>query len=490
MKETHPCLRVWGECKFGPSCQFINAAYDLCLHFAKGYCSEGDYCTFSHDPTWGIPTYTAAANAPTTRASPPPICVHWQAGHCRNGASCAFGHPQPATRKEPPPKAVSASTEGRSSAPCKFFLQGGCTKGLQCSFTHPEIAEKDLIRPDANGKVAKKARLEDLKKASNASPAAASKDPVEVYLAAHSDPTGTVVVSRPEELRGKLHRLRALALQGRVRFLVDFDQTITTYAGQGLHGRNPTCSHLMEMCYDDENRAKAKEYLNKYYPKEIDPTLTMAEKIRWMEEWVKMSNSVTIAANLTLQQVHQKLSEATVRIRDKFQDFLLFARGHRFPVLVFSAGISEIVSEVFRMRLSPSLLDSVEVFANKFALDADGRIVGYVEPHHHVFNKRLSAYYRYRQPRTVPEAGDWILDAAGEDDLERQKQWGIICIGDSLGDADIVDIPVAECIKIGFLNTSPETRMEEFKQKFDIVITGDGDFQPILDVCYVGCDVS
>ena len=124
---THPCLRVWGSWKFGAQCQYYRASYDLCLHYTKGHCSQGDWCEFSHDDTWGI---APASNSPLSAAGPSgassrqvvnttshTVCVHWSAGRCRNGDSCRFEHPAGAA---PVPQVPTPPTLGGGAhrTPC------------------------------------------------------------------------------------------------------------------------------------------------------------------------------------------------------------------------------------------------------------------------------------------------------------------------------------------------------------------------------------
>jgi hypothetical protein len=54
----------------------------------------------------------------------------------------------------------------------------------------------------------------------------------------------------------------------------------------------------------------------------------------------------------------------------------------------------------------------------------------------------------------------------------------------------VVDVEVAECIRIGYLNTAVDERLGAFKEKFDIVLTGDRGFGPVLDLCYAACEFS
>eukprot|EP00796_Vickermania_ingenoplastis_P007199 gene7199-5059_t len=53
---THPCCRVWGSCKHGPSCMFRNAPADLCLGYLMGIC-QGDSrgCRLKHLEVYDLP---------------------------------------------------------------------------------------------------------------------------------------------------------------------------------------------------------------------------------------------------------------------------------------------------------------------------------------------------------------------------------------------------------------------------------------------------
>lgn len=140
-------------------------------------------------------------------------------------------------------------------------------------------------------------------------------------------------------------------------------------------------------------------------------------------------------------------------------DFIQWAHDKDIPMVVMSAGISEVIHASF------NLLGSVEhakVISNRFTYK-DGKTDGY-HPLIHPFNKQSTLY---------SQMGD--------------LRKNIILMGDILEDHHMVDTSKHETVlRIGFLNKSPNDQdeynfeMKRYKEKFDIVISDDGSICPIL----------
>ena len=47
-RRLHPCLRVYGRCKFDDECKFAAFPFECCLSFLKGKCKYGDQCQEPH----------------------------------------------------------------------------------------------------------------------------------------------------------------------------------------------------------------------------------------------------------------------------------------------------------------------------------------------------------------------------------------------------------------------------------------------------------
>merc|ERR1712014_59975 len=62
-----------------------NAKTLPCRHFERGFCGNGDACTFAHGMQ-DLRTVPRPANAKTT------LCRHHEKGQCRMGSNCSFAH--------------------------------------------------------------------------------------------------------------------------------------------------------------------------------------------------------------------------------------------------------------------------------------------------------------------------------------------------------------------------------------------------------------
>lgn len=112
------------------------ASQKPCSFFAKGCCTSGAKCRFSHDPSLIVPLKSEAK----AQASP---CSFFAKGSCTSGAKCRFSH-DPSLFVSP----KSAATALAQAAPCSFFAKGMCTSGTKCRFSHdsssvvPQKSEK------------------------------------------------------------------------------------------------------------------------------------------------------------------------------------------------------------------------------------------------------------------------------------------------------------------------------------------------------------
>jgi hypothetical protein len=58
----HPCVRIYGSCRYGDQCQYALMSSDTCIKFLKGRCSFGDRCKEQHPANSGWATSTPLAN--------------------------------------------------------------------------------------------------------------------------------------------------------------------------------------------------------------------------------------------------------------------------------------------------------------------------------------------------------------------------------------------------------------------------------------------
>ena len=86
---------------------------------------------------------------------------------------------------------------------------------------------------------------------------------------------------------------------------------------------------------------------------------------------------------------------------------------------------------------------------------------------------QLSIVHVFNKDETVLEEFPKIF-------REIKERKNVILLGDSLGDLGMIEgFEYNEIIKIGFLNENIKEQLDIYKEKFDVVIINDGDFNYI-----------
>ena len=147
----------------------------------------------------------------------------------------------------------------------------------------------------------------------------------------------------------------------------------------------------------------------------------------------------------------------------------------KLPFYIVSGGISEIIEASFyailhngetghKEQVLREFWDShVRILSNNF-LYKDGIGVSYSKPLVHILNKQK-----------------FIYDLA-EAEMRKAYRKNVVIMGDILEDVKMVRESEHDVVlKIGFLNDMQKQghMLEDFKNTFDIVITGDGSLQPV-----------
>ncbi|CAB1312243.1 unnamed protein product [Coregonus sp. 'balchen'] len=172
-----------------------------------------------------------------------------------------------------------------------------------------------------------------------------------------------------------------------------------------------------------------RELLNTYYPIEIDATRTVEEKLPHMVEWW------TSVHELLIQQKIRRdlLAQAGYKVFfDRLQE-------QQVPLLIFSAGLGDILEEVIRQN--HVFHPNVHVISNYMDFDQSGVLRAFKGQLIHTFNKREGA----------------LLHAAHFREL--QERPNVLLLGDSLGDLTMADgvVHTQHTLTIGFLNDQDES---------------------------------
>ncbi|XP_071375640.1 7-methylguanosine phosphate-specific 5'-nucleotidase-like [Centroberyx affinis] len=257
--------------------------------------------------------------------------------------------------------------------------------------------------------------------------------------------------SRVEETIQAMQRAGAGSLQ----VISDFDMTLTRFAHNGK--RVPTTHNILDnrLLINEDCTRKMRELLNTYYPIEIDASRTAEEKLPLMVEWWTKVHELLIQQKIRKDMLAQAVKESSAMLREGHKVFFDRLAEHQVPLLIFSAGVGDILEEVIRQN--HVFHPNVRIISNYMDFDHSGILRAFKGQLIHTFNKREGALQHAAHLR------------------ELQDRPNVLLLGDSLGDltmADGVSQP-QNVLTIGFLNDQVEERKESYVNSFDIVLVKD-----------------
>ncbi|KAL7378350.1 hypothetical protein ABVT39_012188 [Epinephelus coioides] len=240
-----------------------------------------------------------------------------------------------------------------------------------------------------------------------------------------------------------------------VQVISDFDMTLTRFAYNGK--RCPTCHNILDnsKLISTDCREQLKQLLNTYYPIEIDSSRPVEEKLPLMVEWWTKAHDLLVEQKIKKDLLATVVQESDAMLRDGYQLLFDHLHEHSIPLLIFSAGIGDILEEVIRQ--AGVFHPNVKVFSNYMDFDESGVLRAFKGELIHIYNKREGALLNtghFQELRTRPN---------------------VLLLGDSLGDLTMADgvQDMENILKIGFLNDKVEERKQSYLDSYDIVLIKD-----------------
>lgn len=249
----------------------------------------------------------------------------------------------------------------------------------------------------------------------------------------------------------------------KLQIVTDFDLTITK---QHVDGRKSLASYgvlYKSKRITEELRKNARSLYDKYRPIEINTKISKTHRIQAMVEWNKKSQEMLSGVQLDRGDIKEVVNNYGPTLRDRTKELFLELEKANVPVLVFSAGLGDVVQAILIQNeiLSPN----VKIISN-FLQFKENTIEGFKNGNKiHVFNKNEHAiedkYLRVLQGRK-----------------------NVILMGDSTGDAQMADgVSGNETIlKIGFYYEDVDNNLPIYKEQFDIVLKDDQTMNVILSI--------
>jgi cytosolic 5'-nucleotidase 3 len=166
----------------------------------------------------------------------------------------------------------------------------------------------------------------------------------------------------------------------------------------------------------------------KYYPLEVDRSLSLEDRIKFMVEWVEQSHAAMLTSGLTRSKLIAAVADANIALRDGHDVLLHHLETLSIPLLIFSAGIADVLEEVFKQHSEAPLPQHAHIVSNRMVFnEQSGALESFTEDLFHVFNKQASSIQH------AP-----YFQADGID-----KRHNVILVGDSLGDVHMATVSTA-----------------------------------------------
>ncbi|KAK9535355.1 hypothetical protein VZT92_007739 [Zoarces viviparus] len=240
-----------------------------------------------------------------------------------------------------------------------------------------------------------------------------------------------------------------------VQVISDFDMTLTRFAYNGK--RCPTCHNILDNCklISNDCKEELKELLNTYYPIEIDSSRSIADKLPLMVEWWTKAHELLVQQKIKKDLLAIVVRDSDARLRDGYQLLFDHLYEHKIPLLIFSAGIGDILEEVIRQ--AGVFHPNVKVISNYMDFDESGVLRAFKGELIHIYNKREGA----------------LLNTDHFQELRTRTN--VLLLGDSLGDLTMADgvQDMENILKIGFLNDKVDERKQSYLDSYDIVLVKD-----------------
>ncbi|RIA90943.1 pyrimidine 5'-nucleotidase [Glomus cerebriforme] len=247
---------------------------------------------------------------------------------------------------------------------------------------------------------------------------------------------------------------------GNLHVICDFDGTITKYyKNKDKKERSPSSHVILSLSsrLTSEFKEKTQALCDKYYPIEVDNSLTLEQKIPYMVEWWEQAHELIINQNIKKDDFAAIVSETPMNIREGLKELIDKCKEKNVPFLIFSAGLRNVIEEALTKE-NLYHKENMHIVSNKMDFNPETGICDkFVAPLIHVFNKSEIT----------------IKDSPYHQTIEDRRN--VILLGDSVGDLQMSrGIEHDICLNIGFLNYIDDDLLNSYLKIFDIVVLDDG----------------
>jgi len=252
----------------------------------------------------------------------------------------------------------------------------------------------------------------------------------------------------------------------KLHVLADFDRTLTKAL---VNGKNTPS--LISVLRDEDYLTpdypkKAKAFYEKYHAIEINPNVSVEEKTKAMEEWWTKHFQLLIDSGLNIKDIEQAMKSSNLVLRKGVSELLDILKDNDIPLVILSSSGIGKESIVSYLKNEEKLFKNIHIISNFFNWDKNGKAISVNQPIIHGMNKN-----------------EIVIDSFPKIYNTVKDKKNVILLGDSISDIDMITGFVYDnLIKIGFLNENIKENLENYKQKYDVLILNDSSAEFIVNL--------
>ena len=253
----------------------------------------------------------------------------------------------------------------------------------------------------------------------------------------------------------KINELKQKINKDNICVFMDYDKTITSSESEDSWDASANKEVMGEKIIKDLNK-----YYEKYGTIEFDYHIDKNKREKYIIEWYDKCMDLYYQYGLTKEKLKESIDNSKLILREGVKDFLFKLYENNVPVIIFSAGIGNVIEQF--LRNEKCYYDNITIIGNFMKFDENGNIMKFSDNMIHSLNKNIDKLSDYKLKEKIEE-----------------KEYRIV-IGDLVEDINMMgEYPEHKSLKIGFLNKNITKNLEVYRKNFDIVLTEENNFYDI-----------
>lgn len=255
-----------------------------------------------------------------------------------------------------------------------------------------------------------------------------------------------------------------------IQVISDFDWTLTYIKNRKTNEVVPAIISILynKWYLSEEYSKKAKELESIYIPIEKDEIIPLETRKLKMDERWRRHKELLVKSGLTKKHIDEVVDSGAIQLRDGCDKFFEILKNLNIPVTILSASWLWTYAISSYLKKNNIDYDNIHFVSNEFIRDENWNATSWKEPFVTSLNKDETVI----SSETYPELYNQI-----------KNRKNVILLWNSTWDASMAkDEDNNLVLRIWFLDDKNSSKLEKFKELFDIILIWDWDMNEVIDI--------